>query len=106
VLNLVPAFAAKRAAVNGIVRVCRFFSLWILLKVQENLVANMDTLIADVDSIGSGEELLDIGAGLGAEITMYCFLGRFLRSRFVAAKHDPICFLRCGKVKWFWLAAG
>ncbi len=68
VLNLIPAFSAKRAAVNGILRVCRCFNLGMFLEVQDDVLANIDAFIADVDPIGTGKEPLYLCVGRGAKI--------------------------------------
>ncbi len=40
------------------------FNWWILLKIQNDVVADIEALVADVDTIGSTEQLGNFVAGL------------------------------------------
>ncbi len=72
-----------------------------LLEIQENLMADLEAVVADVDIIGSGEQHVDFCTGLGTEVAMLRWNRRFLRFMSFAARHNPICFSHCGKVNWF-----
>ncbi len=56
VFDLAAPSAAKGAMAAGVVGVRGFLGLRVFLKVQDNLLAGVEALVAEVNSIRSGKE--------------------------------------------------